>query len=259
MLRTGRPVKLNQKSLEAREGRDYAEIVFFGDVHLGAHTCEIEKARKMLDYCLEKRIYVLGMGDMVECGLSNSVGGSVYAQKLQPQEQMEECIEFLTPIAEEGLLLGLLNGNHENRIFLNTGLHIMKIMCGFLKVPYLGDACWNLFRVGNQNYTCYAIHGSSGSRLVHTKIKSVGDVAQYFSADIVAMGHVHHLGSEMMERQFVDMRNKTIAHLKQYLVLTGHYLGYFGSYAQTKGMSPSKTGSPKAKLNATRKDVHISF
>jgi hypothetical protein len=78
-------------------------------------------------------------------------------------------------------------------------------------------------------------------------------------ADIVAMGHVHQIASAMAERQYVDLRSKTIAHMKQYLILTGHYLGYFDSYAQTAGMPPSKTGSPKAKLMAEKKDVFVSF
>ncbi len=258
-MRKGRPVKLNRQTLEVQKGKDYAEIVFFGDVHLGAHTCELQKAQDMLDYCLKNHIYVLGMGDQIECGLSNSVGGGVYAQKLNPQQQMEDVIEMFRPLAEAGLLLGMHNGNHCNRIYINTGIHIMKIISGILNVPYLQDACWSLFKVGKQNYTCYSMHGTGGSRLFHTKLKRVSDVSHYFNAHIVAHAHVHQIATSMAERQYVDLRSKTIAKMKQYLILTGHYLGYFNSYAQMMGLPPSKTGSPKAKLYADKHDVDISF
>lgn len=66
-LRKGRPVKLNTKVLTPKKGKDYAEVVFFGDTHFGAKCCEVEKAQAMLDYCLKNKVYVLGMGDKHIC------------------------------------------------------------------------------------------------------------------------------------------------------------------------------------------------
>ena len=63
MLRKGRPVKFNRKELKPQKGKEYAEIVFFGDLHYGASTCLTEKAKKMLDYCLANNVYVHFMGD----------------------------------------------------------------------------------------------------------------------------------------------------------------------------------------------------
>ena len=58
----GRPIKLNRKTLNYN-GKGYAEIVLFGDLHLGAKECDVERAQRMLNYCLEKNIYVFLMGD----------------------------------------------------------------------------------------------------------------------------------------------------------------------------------------------------
>ena len=111
MLRRGRNVKLNRKELKPQKGKDYTEVVFFGDLHLGHPTCLLDKAKEMLDYCLKKKIYVHIMGDMLECGLTNSVGDSVYHQKLNPQEQMEGVIKLCQPLADANLITGFHGGN----------------------------------------------------------------------------------------------------------------------------------------------------
>jgi len=258
MLRQGRPVKLNRKLLKTGK-KDYASIVFFGDWHYGHPTCLIDEATKMLDYCLEKHIYVILMGDLLECGITGSIGDSVYAQKLEPQRQMEDVVEYLRSLADAGLILGLHSGNHEDRIYKSSGVNIAKIMAGTLRVPFLSSACWHLLNVGDMKYSIYTLHGASGSRFVYTKLKAITDISHYFDCDAVFMAHVHDLASIAIERQYINMRNKTIAYKKQYLTITGHYLGYQLSYAQMKGFPPSKIGSPKAQFFGKKKDIHISF
>ncbi len=255
--RKGRPLSVNIKKLECRKGKDYAEIIFFGDLHFGHPTCLLEKAKQMLDYCLKKKIYVILMGDMIECGITGSVGDSVYTQSLNPQGQIEEVIELLKPLAEKNLILGFHSGNHEERIFKNTGVDVAKIMAGILNVPYLSRACWHILRLGSQRYTVYSLHGSSGSRFIYTKLKVATDISHYFDADIIAHAHVHDLATSIIERQKIN-QDWNVSSRKTYIVLTGHYLGYQLSYAQAKGMPPSKTGSPKIKIYANRKDIHIS-
>ena len=108
--KVGKLIRLNQQILTPGP-KDYASIVFWGDVHAGHPQADIPKAKEMLDYCLANNIYVLGMGDFIESGTRDSIGDSVYQQKLNPQEQMEFMVEMLTPLAEAGLLLGLHVGN----------------------------------------------------------------------------------------------------------------------------------------------------
>lgn len=102
-------MKLNRRTLTPRNGK--ACIVAFGDLHSGHPTCLWDKAKAMLDYCLAKNYYVIGMGDLLECGITGSIGDSVYTQNLNPQGQMEAVIELLKPLADAGLLLGLHSGN----------------------------------------------------------------------------------------------------------------------------------------------------
>mgnify|MGYP001585639044 CR=1 FL=1 len=251
-------IRLNVKRLAVNK-KGYAEVLFFSDLHLGHPQCHLKKATEMLKYCLENNIYVVFLGDMMESGLTSSVGDSVYHQKLNPQEQMEAVIELIKPLAQKNLVLGYLLGNHEQRIRKTTGIDVSKNICRELGISYLGYACWNLWYVGNQSYTLYLWHGSSGSKFIYTKLKSAVDVSHYFIADLIAVAHMHSLTSDSIERQFVDKATKTIKIKKAHILITGHYLGFDDSYAQEKGYPPSKIGSPKVKFFSDKFDLHISF
>jgi UDP-2,3-diacylglucosamine pyrophosphatase LpxH len=253
----GKLIRCNNHTLKpCRKG--YAEVVFWGDVHYGHPQCDIKKAMAMLNYCMEHGIYVIGMGDMLECGTRLSIGDSVYKQNLNPQEQMEEMLEFLKPIAESGLLLGLHSGNHEDRISNMSSLNITKNMCRELNVPYLGGAMWHKLKVGKQNYSLYTMHGAGGAQFVHTKLGRAVQIANNFWCDVFAMGHVHAKACEPIERQRLNLRNKIVEQFKMYIVLTGSWLTYDRSYAQTSGYGPATIGSPKVKLYAETRKIHGS-
>lgn len=154
---------LVRERLEPNKG-DRVQVMPIGDIHLGAHTCDMELLAERLKLCMDKKIYVVLMGDLLECGLNNSVGDSVYTQTLNPHQQMEQMIELLRPLAEAGLILGSHQGNHENRIAKNTSIDIMKIMCQLLGIRYLGYSAFHHWKVGKESYTAYSCHGSSGGR-----------------------------------------------------------------------------------------------
>lgn len=257
-LRKGRTVLLNIKELECKKGENYAEVLFFSDLHLGHPTCLLERAKETLDWALQNKCYVMLLGDLIECGLTGSVGDSIYTQKLNPQGQFDEIADILEPLANAGLILGMHEGNHCSRIFKTSGINIAKMLAGRLGVSFLGSACWNLFRVGNQNYKVYTLHGSSGSKFIYTKIKAATDISHYFpTAHLIAHAHIHDLASIALERQDISLKDKQVVYRKQYVLLTGGYLGYKQSYAEAKGLPPAKIGSPKVKFISTENDLHI--
>jgi len=255
----GRPIELNKKKLIPIVGKDYAEILFFGDLHLGHPQCRINKAKDMLDYAIKKGIYIFCMGDMLECGLSGSIGDSVYQQTLNPQRQMEEVIDLLEPVAEAGLIIGYLSGNHEVRITNDTSIDISKNICRELKMPYLGYAGWTVVSVDGIRYSLYCTHGSGGSRFKHTKLKKVMDMAAWIDSDVIAMGHLHSVASEPIIKQAYNRTKNQIEEKKQYVCLTGSYIAWNKTYAEAQGYPPTKLGSPKAKLFSNKKGVHFSL
>jgi hypothetical protein len=250
-----RQIRLNKVTLIPKDD-GFVRVIFVGDIHIGYPTSRIDKAQEMLDWALKTKTYVIGMGDYMECGLTSSIGDSVYQQKLNPQAQMEKVIEMFTPLAKAGLIIGMHSGNHENRIMKDSGIDVTKNICGTLNVPYLGYACWTLVKVGNQHYTIYSEHGCSGSKFKHTKLKAVMDLLLWIHADIVAMAHVHSETVEESVYQYIDLRSGTVKQAKCLVLLTGSYMDYDGSYGQAHNYPIMSLGSPKVKLSATEKDFH---
>jgi len=252
-----RRIRLNTATLIPKKGKDYAEVVFLGDVHYGSPQCDVPRFKAMLKYCFDKKISILLMGDLLEMATRDSIGAGVYEQEGIGQTQYEKMVEMLAPLAKAHLILGLLNGNHEERVYNSTGIDISKVMARELNVPYLQNASWNLFRVGSQSYSVYALHGRTGARFDGTVLKAVENVANSFYADVVAMGHAHKKvsGEVMVEGIF----NGRVVQKKKFIVVTGSYLKYDGGYWQKTGGQISKLGSPKIKFFAKRHDCSVSW
>ena len=252
----GRPIRCNRQKLEVKKGKNYAEVLFIGDVHLGSPQCDKQRFLRMLDYAKKNSIYVFLMGDMVEIGTRYSVGSGVYEQEFAGQSQVEQMVAWLKPLADKGLILGSHNGNHCDRVYQAPGINIAKAMARELSVPYLGDACWSRFSVGKQSYSIYSLHGRSGARFEGTCLLALERLAVSFAADLVAQGHSHKaISSNILYQKTV---NGVVKEFKKFLLITGSYLSY-GGYAQTYGLPISKLGSPKVKFFSDRKDLSISW
>lgn len=249
-------MKLNKQVLIVKSRKDYAEVVFLGDSHLGSPQFDEPRFLSMLDYCLKNKIYVFLMGDLIETATRYSVGAGVYEQTSITQTQHEKMVDWLTPLAKKKLILGLLRGNHEIRVYNETGVDVSKLMAKELNVPYLEDACWNSFRVGGQTYSIYSLHGRSGSKFDGTALLALERLAAPFHGDLVVMGHAHKCVSSSVIMQKVS-HGMVVEH-KKYLLITGSYVKY-GGYAQTFGLPPSKLGSPKVKFMSKRHDISISW
>ncbi len=253
----GRPIRLNRQVLIPKTGENYAEVVFFGDCHFGSPQFDKPRFESMLSYCLKNSIYIFLMGDLIEMATRESVGAGVYEQEYIGQIQYERMIEYLRPLADKKLILGLLNGNHEERAYKSTGVNVSKMFARELGVKYLADACWNTFKVGKQNYSLYTLHGRTGSRFDGTALLALERISTSFFCDLICMGHAHKMISSTVIIQKIE--NGVVKEHKKTLLITGSYLKYDGGYAQTVGLPISKLGSPKVKFFTDRKDILVSW
>lgn len=253
----GRPIRLNRQTLIPKKDEDYAEVVFIGDCHFGSPQFDKPRFLSMLQFCLVNNLYVFLMGDLIEMATRESVGAGVYEQEYIGQSQYEQMAEWLKPLADKKLILGLLNGNHEERVYKQTGINIAKMFSRELRVKYLGDACWNTLKVGKQVYSMYSLHGRTGSRFDGTALLALERISTSFHCDLIVMGHAHKMVSSTVIIQKVD--NRMVKEHKKTLLITGSYLKYDGGYAQTVGLPISKLGSPKVKFYLSKKDVLVSW
>ena len=258
--RRGRPkgTEVNEIRIDQNgKGRGY--MIPIGDIHLGAKTCNEQKLVDTLAYAWDNKIPMIGMGDWMECGLSDSIGDSVYTSTLNPQKQFDRLIELFGPFADHGLLTGIHGGNHEERISKRVGIDITEMLAKRLNVRRFMDGQFHLIRCGRQSYTAWSHHGASGARLPYTKIKSALDVARFVSAELIMLGHVHSLDSIVQNFFMVDKRNKMVIKERRVFVITGHFLEYRDSYAAAKLLIPSKSGVAKLCFDATEHKVNVSI
>lgn len=253
----GRPIRCNKRVLHLKKGKKYAEVMFIGDVHAGSPQFDEQRFLNMLNYCRIHNLYILLMGDLLEMATRDSVGAGIYEQEYIGQSQYEKMVEWLKPLAKKKLILGLLNGNHEDRVYQRTGINVSKALARELDVPYLADACWNIFKVGNISYSIYSLHGRTGSKFDGTALLAIERISASFFADLVAMGHVHKCVNSVVVMQRVQ-GGRVIEH-KKTLLITGSYVKYDGGYAQVAGLNISKLGSPKVKFRSDRRDISVSW
>lgn len=242
---------------ELLEGKDHIDILLWGDVHYGSKFCDYNMAKQNLDDSARRGLLIIGMGDLLETATRSSVGSGVYDQQEIVQEQLETMKRWLAPHKDR--IIGLLDGNHEERVYKESGLNLTKILCQESGTKYLGAGRLIRIRVGQHVYSLYVTHGSSGATLPYTKIKRCLELRQYIDADLYAMGHVHALDSHSRAVHSVNNRRRTVEEHEHLFVLTGHYLNYFESYAHRKGLIPSKKGSPVIKLYKNEHKIRVSI
>lgn len=231
-------------------------LVPLGDVHLGAMTCEVGKFESALRWIERKDCRVILMGDLLEFATKSSVGAGWVDQVRSPQEQLDALYEVLSPIKSKILLL--LSGNHEDRCYKDTGLDVSKILADKLGVPFGGYSAFVYLRVGKQNYVVHAQHGSTGARYLRTKMHAAMKTAEHTDADLYLYAHTHELASATQPYRQYDKRGRFVAVREKVFVLTGGYLGYFGSYAEKKNLNPSPIGIANIWLSGDKWDIHCS-
>lgn len=235
-------------------------LVPMGDEHIGNLHYDEETHRKHVDWCGEKGAYVILMGDTLETATKTSVGAGVFEQDEIVEEQYEKACEIYQPLADAEQILGIHIGNHEMRVFKNSGANLTRMLAKQLNIPYLGLGAVTQIKVGKQNYFIYTTHGTSGARLPHTKIKSALDIQNMIEdIDVYAMGHLHALDHHVKNVYCLDKRNRQISERQIHFLLTGAYLSHWGSYAHAKNYSPARKGSPKIKLSGLEKRIRVSL
>jgi len=234
-------------------------ILPLSDVHLGSPECNEKYFMENMQWAFEnKNVHLILNGDLLESSTRNSVGAGVYEQKMHAGSQLEKMTDILLPFAKEKRIIGITNGNHEDRIYQMSGVDITRLMANSLNVPYFKNGGFFKIKVGKQNYHMYFTHGSSGASLPYTKIKKTLDLARFINVDLYGNGHVHDTQVHTQDYYEINNRSGLVEQNTRYFVITGHYLNWQG-YAQAKSLVPSKQGTPKIKLHSDEKMIRVSL
>ena len=118
---------------------------------------------------------VLLLGDLIDCGLKK---GMNFENEIHPQDQINKAREILEMLDVQGYV----NGNHEHRIYSQTGINPWYDLLGKPEHEAVIDTT-----------SFYLLHGKShaeNSFLEHSKL--IG----FIDANVIAMGHSHVLAKK---------------------------------------------------------------
>lgn len=208
--------------------------------------------------------YVILNGDILNIATTGSVSDSY--RGLRPQEELDKAVELLFPIRDR--ILASVTGNHENRIYRESGIDIAKILADKLGILYAGDEAYLKIRVGSKKgrggngkpivYCIYAQHGHRGGRTVGAKMNAIVAMGNTCLADIYIGSHIHSITASVDLYLVPEVRANKMVEMKRTFVSSGAFLQR-GGYSVTHGYPASKLGSPRIRLNANQKDVHVSL
>lgn len=237
--------------------RDYSHLEYLfaypiGDVHMGSPMHQRERWEEWLGYLYaHKHTSLLGNGDFFNSAIVGSKS-DVYAEERTVGSCIRTLESQLRPLAEDGRLDGLADGNHEDRVYRACGIRPLEIVANHLGVPYFGPAALYVYRVGEVEYDVLVRHGTGNGQAL-TQLYKGANVAH---ADIYLTNHTHRQ-AVTADEFFVRDRKRMRRH-KRYYVSGGSFVGW-EDYAAERGYTPTRIGAPRIYFDGRKKDVHVSL
>ncbi len=236
-------------------------------MHYDNPYSSLKHAERTLNIILANEdTYTILNGDLLEAVTKLSLG-DIYKQKRTPQEQRDDVIDLLKPIASK--ILGMTTGNHEMRIYRETGIDLSKDIAHELNVPYRPEGILLRISFGNNceghpnqsyGYWIYATHGYGGARTKSAKAVKVERVSTWIHADCYIMSHDHVVnvapdiylvpdrrGTMDSDSGFITGRLKAV---RKMLVKSNSFVKW-GGYSEQGGFPPSDLTTPVIKLAGT--------
>lgn len=219
-------------------------IAHIGDCHAGLRGTDEERADEAFTYAATtKDCWLLGMGDYCE-----------FREPGHPFYDSEECTMTLDQQLDwtfdkfkrcRSKTIGILMGNHENKLSRKITMNPIRRWCQEAKVPYLGTMAKITYEFpSGKEYTMIVHHGYGGGRKKGGKINMISDFISKHDVDSVVIGHVHQL-HDWVETELVYPVNDVVARYK-YCGLSGSFLRTYAKdttgYGEEKMMEPVPTG-----------------
>jgi len=237
----------------------------YSDAHLGSPGCAETSLIHKVKECanLGKNAVAIGVGDWADCITSkdkrwNNNCIAPWVERTNIVESQRERIKAVfSPLVEQGQLLGIGTGNHEEAIHESHDDDLVRNVCKDLKTPYAGYHCFYVLhfeRCGKRTHslTIHAWHGSGAAQSEGARVMRLMRLVNEFEADIYLMGHLH--AKSTYETARLGLSNGRIWNKPIKAAITGSWLKAYDqpdegqesdpSYVEKKGYKPAVIGMP---------------
>lgn len=219
------------------------------DVHYGNIAHRKDKFLSYLKWIKDTpNVYVILGGDLVENALDDG-RGMTYDQNKNPQTQLDDMVEMLTPIAHKVLVA--TSGNHEWRTYKKTGIDFMKIICDRLTIPYFAGPLLLSILANGHKWSFYVSHGFGNSQTKGGKM-NMASKPKNFTSDVqfFVQGHVHDAIAEAETCLVEDPIHCRLKYMTQWIVIAPSFLRWSNTYAYRAGYKPPSKGGIALELEA---------
>ena len=247
-------------------------IVPISDMHYGNPLFSEAHFMRTLRFLEKPNAFGFLNGDLCEAALRTSKG-EIYRQVGSPEDQRDTVGKWLEPYASK--ILGAVDGNHENRIWVEAGVHLVRDIAIKLKVPYRPEGLLHKISFGDYNkstsgkpyvFWFYQTHGYGGARTKSSKAVKVERTATWIHADFYAMSHDHVVNAAPDVYLLPDPRTRVerddkgeetgfrvgkVREHRKMLIKTNAYLKW-GGYSESGGFPPTDLTTPLIKLLTPR-------
>lgn len=271
---------VNRKLPESGELRWYGKvlasdladvgIIVLSDLHYGNPYCSVKHFQRTVDFIKNnENCFCFLNGDFLEA-VTKLSKGDIHQQKITPQGQRDDVIDMLKPIADK--VLGVTSGNHEQRIYNETGVDLTEDIAKALNAPYRPYGMLYKLSFGDGNnrtkgkpfvFWGYISHGYGGARTKSAKAVKVERMATFVHADWYAMSHDHIVNVAPTVYLMPDNRGMVdkdgflsgrVRAKREMLIKTNAYVKW-GGYAELGGFPPSDLATPLIQLLTPQSDL----
>jgi len=248
------------------------EFVLFpiGDIHAGDPNFKQETFEKTMRWIeSHPNAYMIGMGDYFNNTPTNHDFfdiTNVDRELLTMEEQFFYIEKQFKKMAEMGRIIGLHEGNHDNRIVPNTGYNWVAILCKNLGVKYLGHTALtrlSFHRIHEINsWDIFSTHGYFRGATPSGKLTKLLKLISSFNADIFLHGDVHETMIYEYPVKMLNFRGN-LETKSVVFCLTGSFLETYKEgtkgYGEVRNYQSMKTGCPKITIYPHHRIIKASI
>jgi len=248
---------------------DIFSLYPFFDSHLGARESSESTLGRKVEECanLGRLGLAIGGGDWLDCITHNdkrfSMNGlaSWVERSNIVNSQRRRAKDIFNPLVEQGQLMGLGTGNHEESIHAFHDDDVIRELSFDMKVRYAGYQTFYILkfkRAGKFTHTVtiHSWHGAGAAQTEGARLARLTRLVNDIQADIYLMGHLHTITTYTPDR--LTIQNGRVKSVRLAAAICGSWLKTYNqpkngeaqdpTYGEKAGYRPSRIGMPIIKL-----------
>lgn len=235
----------------------YSDAIFYhiGDLHASSPHFDSDRWNKTKKLILSQPNAIIGFpGDMGDTATRNSKTNP-YEATMSPHDEKTWIAEQLWELRER--VVYAEPGNHEDRIFVESGQKIMFDACCMAGMPERYRDCQAFMKIGvgkgqkKPKYMGKAVHKSN-----NTANYDLSDTVD--GIDFHVSAHIHRPKHIPLGKQVFDPYNNRITERSVEVITVGAFLTYSGSYGAKKGYRVPSKAIYKFNMSGTEKKMETT-